>query len=74
MVNTPAPPSGQGRAAPGSCEVNLAIAATPALNTPAAAIRTVPAHGTSATRGTAAVPSSVTGATSGDAMTLASRE
>lgn len=57
-----------------SCAVNLAVAATPALKVPDNAINTVPADGTSTTRGTAAVPRRVTGATRGDARTLANRE
>ena len=74
MVSSPGAPSGHGRAAPGSCAANLAVAATPALKVPATATKAVPAHGTSTTRGTAAVPSSVTGATNGEARTLASSE
>lgn len=51
--------------------MNLAVPATPELNVPATAISTVAAQGRWDTRGTAAVPSSVTGATSGEARTFA---
>lgn len=74
MVSSPAAPSGHGSDAPGSCEVNLAVAATPALKVPATAIRAVAGQGAGITRGTAAVPRSVTGATKGEAITLASSE
>lgn len=74
MVIRPGMPSGHGSDAPGSCDVNLAVAATPELKVPATAIRAVAGHGAGTTRGTAAVPSSVTGATRGEAMTFASSE
>jgi hypothetical protein len=71
MVRSPKTPSGQAREAPGSPAMNLAVPATPELKVPATEISTVAAQGTWETRGTAAVPRSVTGATSGEAMTFA---
>jgi hypothetical protein len=66
MVTSPKIPSGQGSEAPGSPAMNLAVPATPELKVPATAISAVAAQGKWETRGTAAVPSSVTGATSGE--------
>jgi hypothetical protein len=51
--------------------MNLAVQATPELKVPATAISAVAAQGKWETRGTAAVPSSVTGATSGETRTFA---
>ena len=74
MVRRPNGPSGQGRDAPGRPAAVLATAATPALNVPATAIRAVASQGSHTTSGTAAVPSSVTGATSGAATMFAGSE
>ena len=74
MVRSPNGPSGQGSAAPGNPAVIRAVPATPALKVPATAIRTVASHGAATTSGTAAVPSNVTGATSGAAIRFASSE
>jgi hypothetical protein len=74
MDSSPGRPSGQGREAPGSCELNRAMPATPALNVPATAMSNVAGKGARTTRGTAAVPSRVTGATRGDAATFARSE
>jgi hypothetical protein len=74
MVRSPNGPSGQGNEAPGSPAVTRAVPATPALNVPATAIRPVASHGAGTTSGTAAVPSNVTGATSGAAIRFASSE
>ena len=74
MDSMPGTPSGHGSAEPGSWAPSLAVAATPALKVPATAINAVAAHGSTATRGTAAVPNRVTGATMGDAATFAASE
>ena len=74
MVNSPGTPSGHGSEAPGRPAMNLAVPATPLQKVPETAIRAVAAHGAGTTKGTAAVPSSVTGATSGAATTFATSE
>ena len=74
MVASPKTPSGHGREAPGRPAMNRAVQATPPQKVPATAIRAVAAHGAGTTKGTAAVPSSVTGATSGAATTVATSE
>ena len=70
----PGAPSGQGSDEPGSWAAILAVAATPVLKVPATAINAVAAHGSTTTRGTAAVPNRVTGTTKGEATTLATSE
>ena len=74
MDSIPGTPSGHGSADPGSWAAVLAAAATPPMKVPPKAISAAAAHGRTTTRGTAAVPSRVTGATRGEATTLAARE
>ena len=74
MESSPGIPSGHGRAAPGKWAAVRATAATPALNIPATAISPVASHGSRTANGTATVPNRVTGATKGEAATLAGSE